>query len=160
MASSTNLAYNLSRYEVSRPEENVRQERAPQIKLRKNTEYAHAGTAKVITLVAAAGLLMGGVIYSKVESASLYADVSAAQTNVSLLHSENLRMKSEIESKTSMKNVEEYAENVLGLEKIDKSQVEYIRLETDNVVEIPEQDTNLFIKIRNSFNEFVEYIQG
>lgn len=159
MNSATNLAYNLSRYETGRLEQEHEQHRKPAIRVKTNTQ-AHAGGAKAVTLVVTAGLLMGGVIYSKVQSASLYSEVARTQNQVDLLHSENLRMKSEIDSKTSMQNVEAYAENVLGLQKIDKSQVEYIKLETDNSIEIPEQDENMFISIRNSFNEFVEYIKG
>ena len=60
----------------------------------------------------------------------------------------------------SLKNVEDYAENVLGLEKLDKSQIEYIQIQTNDIVEIPEEEENIFIKIKNTFKDFMEYMFG
>ncbi|MBQ8435697.1 MAG: hypothetical protein IJX24_06795, partial [Oscillospiraceae bacterium] len=69
-------------------------------------------------------------------------------------------MKSELEGKMTLKNVEEYAEKVLGLQKLDNSQINYVETQTDDIIEIPDEDKNLFTKIIEKFNGFVEYIFG
>ena len=69
-------------------------------------------------------------------------------------------MKSEIDGRSSLKNVENYAENVLGLEKLNKSQIEYIKVEADSVVEIPEVKEDFFTSIKNKAVEIWEYLNG
>lgn len=69
-------------------------------------------------------------------------------------------MQTEIESKNSLKNIEDYAENILGMQKLDKSQVDYITIESGNVVEIPQEEDNIFVNIKNALDDFVEYIRG
>lgn len=100
------------------------------------------------------------VIYGRVETNQLYRQISDQNQKLEIAQSENVRMKSELESKMTLKNVEEYAEKVLGLQKLDNSQIKYVQTQTDDIVEIPKEDKNLFTKIRDKFNGFVEYIFG
>ena len=69
-------------------------------------------------------------------------------------------MQAEIESKSSRKAVESYAENILGMQKLDKSQCEYVSLESGNVIEIPEENDNIFVDIKNAVSEFIDYLRG
>lgn len=152
---SNNLAYDLSKYEDIKPE------KAEKVAIKKVSVQQQAGSApKVIILTLMAGLLMGGVIYSKVQNASLQAEIADQTTAVDVLHSENVRMATEIQGKSAFKVVEEYAEDILGMQKLDKSQVDYISMESGNVVEIPEDSNNLFVRIKNAFDDFVEYLRG
>ena len=129
----------------------------PDIAMKKITPKK--GSAPKIFLGAACALfLLCCVIYGKVETSVMYSEVAEANKRLEQLQSDKSRMQVEIEAEMTLKNVEDYAENVLGLEKLDKSQIEYIQIQTDDVVEIPEEEENIFIKIKNSFNEFVEYI--
>ena len=57
-------------------------------------------------------------------------------------------MQSEIAGKTSNKNVQEYAEDVLGMRVIDASQIEYVQIQTSDVVEIPEAEQTFFVKAK------------
>ena len=77
-----------------------------------------------------------------------------------MLESENVRMQSELEEKTALKSVESYAENVLGMQKLDKSQIEYVSISNGNIVDIPENNDNIFVRLKNSFDDFVEYLKG
>ena len=77
-----------------------------------------------------------------------------------LVEAENVRLQSELESRMSAKNVEEYAENELGMKKIDSSQIKYIRIQTDDVVSIPQQDKGLVSKIKGFIDSCVEYFRG
>ena len=60
----------------------------------------------------------------------------------------------------TLKNVEEYAVKVLGLQKLNNSQIKYVETQTDDVVEIPEEEKNIFVKVKDKFDKLVEYIFG
>lgn len=152
--SKNNLAYDLSKYEDAAPE------KAPKIRIRRQ-KAEHTGSApKMIATTVAAGLLLGAVIYGKVENASVYAEVTEQNKAVEMLASENVRMQSELEEKTALKSVEVYAEDILGMQKLDKSQIEYVSVSNGSEVDIPENEDNIFVKIKNAFSDFLEYIRG
>ena len=154
MAKQTNLAYDLSRYEYQ-----PKKAEQPVIKAKK-VVHTSASVPKTIAVIMIAGVLMCGVLYSKVDATRLQNQITAETKDLELLRSENVRMQSEIEGKTSLKNVEEFAEKVLGLKKLDKSQIEYVQLHTDNEVEIPENEGNFFVRIQNKFYGILEYLRG
>ncbi|MBD5144055.1 MAG: hypothetical protein HDT22_10700 [Ruminococcus sp.] len=105
-------------------------------------------------------ILLAAVIFSNVQQLQVTSDITQKQQEYSDLQSENVRMKSELAGKTSNKNVQEYAENVLGMHALNSSQVEYMQIQKNDVVEIPENDQNIFVKIKNWFDDFVAYLQG
>jgi len=116
--------------------------------------------AKVFIIGALALLLFSVVINSYVQLNKAYLDISEAQTQLSKLRSENVRMQTELEGKASISNIKEYAENYLGMQQLDKSQIEYIEIQTEDSVEVVEEDQNIFIRIKNWFEDFVAYLQG
>lgn len=154
MDNKNNLAYDLSRYE------NVSEKKAPKIKVRRQRTENTGSAPKLLVMTVAAGLMLGAVIYGKVENTAIHAEITAQSQYVEMLKSENVRMKSEIEEKTALKSVESYAEEVLGMQKLDKSQIEYVSISNGNVVDIPDDSNNIFVKIKNAFNNFVEYLKG
>lgn len=156
--SKGSLAYDLSKYENAVPK--LTSDEKTKIKVRKAKPEAAGSAPKIIVLALAAGLLLGLVIYGKVENAAIHSEISAETKYVDILRSENVRMQTEIESKSALKSVEEYAVNVLGMQKLDKSQIEYLSLENGNVVDIPDNSDNLFVRIKHAFEDFVEYLRG
>ncbi|MCH5194374.1 MAG: hypothetical protein J1F11_10455 [Oscillospiraceae bacterium] len=154
--SKNNLAYDLTKYEDVSPE------KAPERRIRRHHQRAeHVGSVpKMIVTISAAGLLLGAVIYGKVENAAIYSEIAAQTRYVDMLNSENVRMQSEIEEMTSLRSLESYAEDVLGMQKLDKSQVEYVSIANGSIVDIPENEENIFVKLKNSFSDFLEYIRG
>ena len=54
----------------------------------------------------------------------------------------------------------EYAENVLGMRTIDGSQIEYVEIQTNDVVEIPDEEKNVFVNVKTWFDNLVEYLRG
>lgn len=149
-----NLAYDLTKYEDVAPE------KAPKIKVRRQRAEHVGSVPKLVVITAAAGVLLGSVIYGKVENAAIHTEITNQAKYVEMLNSENVRMQSEIEEKTALKSIEVYAENVLGMQKLDKSQIEYVSISTGSVVDIPENEDNIFVRIKNSLNDFLEYIRG
>ncbi len=149
-----NLAYDLTKYEDVAPE------KTPKIRVRRQKAENVGSAPKMIAFTAAAGLILGAVIYGKVENASIHAEITNQTKVVEMLASENVRMQSEIEEKTALKSVESYVENILGMQKLDKSQIEYVSISNGSVADIPEGEDNIFLKIKNAFGDFVEYIRG
>ncbi len=115
---------------------------------------------RLIAVFAAAGIILSAVISAKVEAAAIRSEINEEMKKVDSLKSENTRMQAEIETKTSRKAVESYAEDILGMQKLDKSQCEYITLKSGNVIEIPENDESFFVKMYNELSDFFEYLRG
>lgn len=153
----SNLAYDLSRYEYQYRA--VDKQEKPVMKVNPKA-VAHISVPKVVAMIMMVGVLLCAMLYGNVEQSRLYSDITKANKTVDILAGENARMQTELEGRTSVKNVEEYAENVLGLEKLGQSQIEYVELPTGNAVEIPETKTNIFVSIKNKYNEIVEYLMG
>jgi hypothetical protein len=58
-----------------------------------------------------------------------------------------------------MTTVEEYAENELGLHKLDKSQIEYITIDSeDKASVVKNEDEDFFVSLKNWFTSIMEYI--
>ncbi|MBR1529898.1 MAG: hypothetical protein IJ642_11455 [Oscillospiraceae bacterium] len=104
--------------------------------------------------------LLAAVILSNVQQLQISNEIAAKQKLYNDMQSENVRMQTELAGKASNKNVQEYAENILGMHVLNPSQVEYIQIQTDDVVELPEEEQNLFVKIKNAFDRFTAYMRG
>lgn len=151
---NNNLAYDLTKYEDVAPE------KAPKIRIHRRRAENTGSVPGMIALAAAVGILLGAVIYGKVEEASIHAEITAQTKYVDMLNSENVRMRSELEEKTALKSVETYVEDVLGMQKLDKSQIEYVSISNGSVVDIPETEDNIFVRIKHTLSDFLEYIRG
>ena len=152
--SKNNLAYDLERFEETPSE------KAPKIRVRRNRSENTGSAPKLIVTALAAGILLMALIYGKVENTAIHSEIAAQAQYVDMLASENVRMQSELEEKTALKSVEVYAEEMLGMQKLDKSQIEYVSISNGNIVDIPENSDNIFVRLKNSFDDFVEYLKG
>lgn len=131
----------------------------PEIEYRRNN--ARSGSIIFIVFVSIiAAVLLGTVIYSLDRRNTMYNRVAEKNQELNFVESENVRLQAALESKISAKNVEEYAENVLGMKRIDTLQIKYIKIQTGDVVNIPEQEEGLGAKIKSFFEKCVEYFRG
>lgn len=142
-----------------------RQEQPEQVPDRSNimhrTTEAKSGSVFTIILVSiVAAALLGTVIYVLDRRNTVYNNVSAKQNELTLMEAENVRLQSELENRITARNVEDYAENVLGMKKIDSSQINYIEIQTNDVVNIPEGEATVLTRIKNFFDTCVEYFRG
>ena len=124
-----NLAYDFSVYEPKPKQQEAKQ---PQIRVKKNTNF-QPQSAKGILLTAVVVLgMMFAMLYGKVETNRLFGETAKLQ---------------------------EYAQNTLGLKKLDKSQIEYVAFEGNTVIEVVEMEKkNIFVIIRNWFANIYEYL--
>ena len=126
----------------------------------KSDESRIGSVFNIILVSMIATSLLGAVIYTLDRRNTVYNTVTSMNKELSLLEAENVRLQSELESKMSAKNVEEYAENVLGMKKMDSSQIKYIKIQTDDVVNIPEREKGITAKLKGFFDACVEYFRG
>lgn len=152
--SRNNLAYDLEKFEDAAPE------KAPKIRIKRQSAENAGSAPKLIVMALAAGALLGALIYGKVENTAIHNEIAAQTRYVAMLESENVRMQSELEEKTALKSVEVYAEEILGMQKLDKSQIEYVSISNGNIIDIPDNEDNVFVRLKNSIDEFVEYLKG
>ena len=164
--------YNVSNlaHELELPDENGRQEREQQedkaVREEERRAKARPEPAMSIKSKVAWGLLMliamtlmGSLIYGRVEISRLYNERAGLERELGQLQNENVGMQSEIAERMNMKKVEEYARNDLGLQKLDKSQIEYIEVETPSVAEVKQDnEEDIFVRIKHWFNHVTEYI--
>ncbi len=153
---NNNLAYDLSRYE----QKEERKKAPSRIKARASAASAAADAFKAFQMIVVISVMAFLMISAKADIAQIHSDITAAKSDVQSLQNENSSMLASLETKSSMKTVEDYAENVLGMQKLEKSQIEYVSLENGNVAEIPETDGDIFTKIKQTFEDFVEYLRG
>ena len=122
---------------------------------------ARAGSVFTIILVSVmAMLLFGAAIFTLNRRNVLFNKAAALNDQLEMQEAENARLQSELESKLSAKNIEDYAENVLGMQKIDSSQIKYIKIKTGDVVNIPDQKKGIGANIKSFFEHCVEYFRG
>lgn len=155
MAKLNNLAYDYSIYEnlpQKEPEKRIQVKKNP-------SRLEPASIMKSLCIAAAALFLLSAIIYGKLEISKLYAQSSKLDQQINVIVNENAKYQTDIESKTSVKAVEEYAEKTLGLQKLDRTQIEYIELQKDNIIEVVDQkDKNIFVSIKDWFKGVLEYI--
>jgi len=134
-------------------------EEKPEIRMRQ-TEARSGSLINIILISVLAALLLSTVIYSLDKRNTMYNKVSSKNQELSMTEAENVRLRSELESRVSAKNVEDYAKNELGMLKIDSSQIKYIKIQTGDVVNIPEQEETVWTKVKGFFESCVEYFRG
>ena len=153
-----NAAYDLAKYENAAPK--LTDGEKSKIVVRRAKPKPTASAPKILITAVMAVLVLSLVVYPKVQQATVMSDINKLNDQVMILESENVRMQTAIESKSALKAVEDYAVDVLGMQKLDKSQIEYLSIENGNVIDIPEENENFFVKIKHSFEDFLEYLRG
>lgn len=89
--------------------------------MKKSKQFKRYSIPKTVIFALIALVMFWIVIDSYVSLNSMYSNVSKAQSQLTELKSENVRLESKLQSQVSVRNVEEYAENILGMERLDSS---------------------------------------
>lgn len=152
-----NLAYDYNIYDEAEHGNETRESRAEKTAAR----HRHK-TLSVIRFFSVAVIVMAilcYMIYGKVELTGLYSQQSKLEQELSRLTDENISLESELAQKTGLTKVENYAEDNLGLKKLDKSQIEFIEVPKSEIAEAAAaDDSNLFVRLKNWFSGVLEYI--
>ncbi|MBQ4247498.1 MAG: septum formation inhibitor [Ruminococcus sp.] len=129
-----------------------------EIRQKKNTDTANKFfSLRFVVLCALVCGLLCVMIYGKVQISDLSAEQTRLQTELTELRNGNTSLESELAQKTSMTKIEEYAKNE-GLVKLDRSQIEYVEVDSDAVASVVEtKDRSIFVRIKNWFVSKLEY---
>lgn len=134
-------------------------EKAPDISVRKNESKGGSKIAVFfITIIAV--IICSTVVITLDRRNRVYNEITSANAQLATLESENVRIRSELDAKASLKNVEEYAENVLHMKKIDNSQIEYIKIQNSDIVSVPEKEDSVFARVGGFIDKCLEYLKG
>ncbi len=128
--------------------------------LKPHFSHRSASSPKAILLGICALALVGFVIYGRVQINEIYSILAERQAVYDDSIAKNVSMRSEMEGKMTVKNIEEYAEEELGLKLLDQSQIQYIQIQTEDEVQIAEEETNLFVRLHEQLLNIWEFIKG
>ncbi len=101
------------------------------------------------------------IIFLNMQSAELAAENSRLKTQMSELVDEEKSLNAKREQMYNLEYVEDYAVNVLGMVKLDKTNISYVELSNEERVRIaePEQnDSTVLSGISRTFNILLEYL--
>ena len=150
---NTSLAYDLSLFEE-------RQERARrEIRVIKNNAPKRLFGLTPLTVVCISIVvvaIIGLFIYNNVVLMELNAQIGAASAELGDVQNEAVLLQASLESKMSVGAVQTAAEDTLGLVKMDKSQIHYINLAPEDVVEVSSgnlADDSVLAKIKEYLNQ-------
>ncbi len=118
-------------------------------------------TLKLLATVAVLAGVVISMLYSRALLTELNAQISKQNALLDEYKSESTRLSAELESKVSLRNVEDYATQTLGMYAMDKSQVSYVNLCDGDKIELTSQSPKqtLLDRIRLSINHVQAYIQ-
>jgi cell division protein FtsB len=155
-----NLAYDLSLFEpkVAREAETPEQAEKEKLIRPKTAAKMKVHPAVVVKSVAVALFIFSAlftVMLSNVRLANLNDQIAASQTQLQNAKSEQVRLNMELESRMSLQNVENYAVNKLGLQKIDQFQVQYVHISDQDKVVVTPKGGNIFT---NLIDRILEYL--
>lgn len=115
---------------------------------------------RIILIGVVAVALLGMVIYGRVQTNELYTEISALKTQYEDIEARNVSMRSEMEGKMTVKNIEEYAADVLKLRPLDKSQIQYIQIQTEDEVTVTEPESNWIVGLKDFFSDIWNFLRG
>jgi cell division protein FtsL len=105
--------------------------------------------------------LFSATLYNRMILTELTAQVESAQNQYDTLVSENRRMQVELESKVSLRSIEQAAQ-ALGMSRVESYQIEYVDLGEGDRVVVTQDDAGLFesaaASVRGLFDRVLEYL--
>ncbi len=104
--------------------------------LRAEQRRSTVKTMKVLAICAMFLSVIAFQIYSQVQVDELDRELNKINSEISVLESENTRLNMELDSRISLDKVDDYAQNVLGMVKVENYQVSYVDLSSADTVEV------------------------
>lgn len=137
------VSYNSSAAPKVKPEpqkkpqlELVKKPRMTAQQIRQQSIIETKKTIKVMAVAITIMLFMAVAIYSRIQLDEINREISSVEKKIELAQSDSVKLNNELNAIVSIDNVEEYAVDVLGMEKIQDYQVEYVDLSSNDRVEV------------------------
>ena len=136
----------------------------PELRVLHNDQHKQAmlnrGRAvRGVLLFALVMLVFSVIVYNNMVLTELNEELATARREYEQLMDENGRMQVELEGKMSLRNIEQYAAEQMGMSKMEAYQIQYVDLGGDNKCEvlIP-QKQGFWQQINNWICSVLEYI--
>ena len=164
-ASRESVAYEGDIYRIPAPQKRKESQRVPQEQLqampgkrarRRTLPFQQVACAAIILVTASA------MIYGHVSLTRLTNEVSTQQNALSNLNSEYVALKAKQDQSLSLSYVEQYAQNKLGMVKLDANQVEYVEMNNPDRIEVRQTGASLkgaMSELTKSFSAILEYLE-
>ena len=152
-----NVAYDLSMYEAllePKAEKREKKQQAKTVKIKNKNAFKNVINILSIAVIVS---LVIGVIYTNAAITQTTNEIAKTQKAITELESEKAYLEFTLESRMSLDGIESYAVNVLGMVKMDSSQVEYIEIESENKTEF--SDGTLASRIEEAVEPVLSYFE-
>jgi len=151
-----NLAYDLSLFEPREKEPFKRQTKVKIVPNPKSKHISKFSVFKWVVIAIVVVLTVLSVMLCNVKLTELNDQVTVKKSAYNSAKSEGTRLDMQLESRMSLKNVEDYAITKLGLQKVQSYQIVYINLANSDNVVVNNQDRNVLLDF---FNNILEYFK-
>lgn len=161
---NTNLAYDLSRFDTTERERREKQRRADEqaraIHLAPiNGKSASGSKFKIIMVSLMMFAALFAVNYYNTKKDDAARLVAEQEELLIAARDDNDLLQSKLDTKANIGYIEQYATEKLGMTKVAASQKKYISVNTEDLIEIDNDDSEGFLgKIKRGFSSFLEYI--
>ena len=159
----TASVYDFSYFEpqVQAEPELRREERRERPQEKRATEYSAFSPTfiKIMVCFVVGVIMIACLVAMRSKCDSLNSQIEEANRTLSISKSENVRLNAELNSMIAVEKIEDYAENVLGMTKIEAYQVTYIDLsEGDEVVVSGDKTLDNSDSLANKLQELFAYM--
>ena len=156
----TSVAYDLSLFDTSaKRKEQQTPEKKPEFRVA-TSSVAKAGKPVALVIIAVVTLTVFIMfLYSKATLSEINLRISNETQTLQSVQNINTALSNQLSGSVSLDNVEQYAVNELGMQKINASQERYVEMNTGTMTETAEKNgDNIFVDIQDWFNGILEYL--
>ncbi len=144
-------------YDFQNEQQAVKQ--PPELTVNKKAGISRSLMLQMAFSVALLAIMSIGYIGTNLKLYEVTSEISLLQSDYNALVSENQRLSVELESKISLRNVEEEALMNLGMGEMEPYQIEYVNLSGEDTVILPaEKETPYLDMINDMVKVFKDYI--
>ena len=129
-----NVAYDLSFYEQEQERKIARKETKESAIINAQTRFSLGRRIANVVSIAVMLTLIVAVIATNAAITTTSTQIADIQDDIVLLESEKSYLEFTLESRMTLDQIESYAENQLGMVKMDSSQKKYVELESENKI--------------------------
>ena len=131
-----NVAYDLSFYEMEQERQIARKAKKENVLINAQTKFSLGRKIANIISIAALLTLIIAVVATNAAITTTSTQIADIEDEIVLLQSEKSYLEFTLESRMTLDQIESYAENQLGMVKMDSSQKKYVELESENKIVI------------------------
>ena len=129
-----NVAYDLSFYEMEQERQIARKAKKENVLINAQTKFSLGRKIANIISIAALLTLIIAVVATNAAITTTSTQIADIEDEIVLLQSEKSYLEFTLESRMTLDQIESYAENQLGMVKMDASQKKYVELESENKI--------------------------